>query len=186
MSQRCSLRNGQHLPPLSRYIIRANHLQFSISRNDTHGTGIHQKPDVFPPDEEVKQQRYHYLVPKVVMPKNVFLHFLHRARWNVWGEHKEDVWLKRLPKKLNESLRASTGGQTDPDLLFGWGVHIINGPNHAALWLLLAIGICITLVVSLIILGAAKTQEQAFGVGNYLLTIIVCIMAAAYFQLMDQ
>jgi predicted membrane channel-forming protein YqfA (hemolysin III family) len=120
------------------------------------------------------------------MPANVFLHYLHRARWNVWGEHSEDVWLKRLPKKLNESLTASTGGQTDPDLLFGWGVHIINGPNHAALGLLLAIGVSISLVVSLVIFGAAKTQEQAFGVGSYLLAIIACIMAAVYFKLTDQ
>jgi hypothetical protein len=65
------------------------------------------------------------------MPVNVFLHYLHRARWNVWGEHTEDIWLQRLPKKLNESVLAdvqqndATNQQdeqeatVDPNLAFG-------------------------------------------------------------------
>jgi hypothetical protein len=59
---------------------------------------------------------------------------------------------------------------------------IIDGPSHASLGFLLAIGVTITLIVSLVILGAAKTQEQAFGIGSYLLAILACIMAALYFR----
>jgi hypothetical protein len=132
------------------------------------------------------------------MPANVFLHYLHRARLNVWGEHTEDIWLRRLPKKLKESVRlemkrANSADQQDsqsaimdPDLVFGWGVHIIDGPNHAVLGILLAVGIAVAFVISGFIVGFAKTQEQGFGVGNFLLTIMASTMAAIYFQLQDQ
>ena len=119
------------------------------------------------------------------MPVNVFLHYLHRARWNVWGEHTEDIWLQRLPKKLNESMLAAAqqgaatnqpNALTDPDLAFGWGVHILDGPNHAVLGLLLCVGIAISF---------AKTQEQGFGIGSFILMIIASLMAAVYFKFQD-
>jgi hypothetical protein len=120
------------------------------------------------------------------MPAHVFLHFLHKARWSVWGEHREDIWLQRLPKKLNESILVATQGQSDPDLLFGWGVHIIDGANHSFLGLLLAVLILITFVVSVVVYGIAHTQEQAFGIGSYLIALVTCLMGAIYFKLTDQ
>lgn len=133
------------------------------------------------------------------MPANVFLHYLHRARWNIFGEHTEDTWLQRLPKKLNESILAKVrqddatnqqDGQEeaimDPNLAFGWGVHVLDGPNHAVLGLLLAIGVVIAFIVSGIVVGFAKTQEQGFGVGSFLLAILASVMTAVYFQLQDQ
>lgn len=132
------------------------------------------------------------------MPANVFLHYLHRARWNIWGEHTETTWLQRLPKKLNQSLLAEAlqdnqGNQQsqgdasmDSDLAFGWGVHILDGPNHAALGVLLGVGVAIAFIVSGMVMGFAKTQEQGFGIGNFLLTILASGMVAVYFQLQDQ
>jgi hypothetical protein len=122
------------------------------------------------------------------MPVNVFLHYLYRARWKIWGDHAEDTWLKRLPKKLNESVLAELGqdATTDPNLAFGWGVHILEGPNHGVLGLLLVIGVVLAFTISGLVVGLAETQEQGFGVGNFLLTILACIMAALYFQLQEQ
>jgi hypothetical protein len=129
------------------------------------------------------------------MPANVFLHYLHCARWAIWGEHTETTWLNRLPKKLNTSLLMETlqsgqqnqGDETmDQDLAFGWGIHIIDGPNHGALGLVLAVGVAITFVVSGMVVGFAKTQEQGFGVGNFLLAILASAMVAVYFQLQDR
>lgn len=129
------------------------------------------------------------------MPVNIFLHYLHRARWNIWDEHTEDTWLKRLPKKLNEKIlaewrqgdaTAQRDDEVDPNLAFGWGVHILDGPNHAVLGILLAIGVTVAFVVSGMVVGFAKTQEQGFAVGSFLLAILASTMVAVYFQLQDQ
>ena len=172
-------------------------MQFSVSRHNKYGAGIHKRPDEFPPQKELDSNRYHYLRPKIRMPVNVFLHYLHRARWNIWGEHTEDIWLQRLPKKLSESVLFMRSDSEisqpdehealmDPNLAFGWGVHILDGPNHAVLGLLLAIGVAVAFVVSGTLVGFTKTQEQGFGVGSFLLTVLTSIMAAVYFQLQDQ
>ncbi|KAL1801088.1 hypothetical protein ACET3X_001430 [Alternaria dauci] len=167
-----------------------NFVMFSVSQRNQYGAGIHKKPDEFPPQEELDQKRYHYLCPQIRMPVNVFLHYLHRARWNIWGEHMENTWLQRLPKKLDRSLLAEAqlakvNAPANEDLAFGWGVHIIEGPNHAVLGLLLAIGVAIAFLVSGLLVGFAKTQEQGFGVGNFLLAILASTMTAVYFQLQD-
>ncbi|KAF2011334.1 hypothetical protein BU24DRAFT_354887 [Aaosphaeria arxii CBS 175.79] len=173
-------------------------VMFSVSRDTQYGAGIHKKPDEFPPQQELDKKRYDYLCPITRMPANVFLHYLHRARWNVWGEHTQNTWLRRLPKKLNESVLAEVSqdlatnqqnGQEatmDSDLSFGWGIHILDGPNHAVLGFLLAIGVAVAFVVSGMVVGLAKTQEQGFGVGSFLLAIFVCVTAALYHKLQDQ
>ncbi|RYO66448.1 hypothetical protein AA0116_g2074 [Alternaria tenuissima] len=167
-----------------------NFVMFSVSQRNQYGAGIHKKPDEFPPQEELDEKRYHYLCPRIRMPVNVFLHYLHRARWNIWGEHMESIWLQRLPKKLDRNLiaeaqQAKGNAPANEDLAFGWGVHIIEGPNHAVLGLLLAIGVAVAFIVSGMIVGFAKTQEQGFGVGNFLLAILASTMTAVYFQLQD-
>jgi hypothetical protein len=62
----------------------------------------------------------------------------------------------------------------------------LDGPNHAVLGLFLAFGLMITFVISCLIVGIAKTQEQAFGVGQYFVAIVVALMSAMYFKLQDQ
>ncbi|KAH7335627.1 heterokaryon incompatibility protein-domain-containing protein [Pyrenochaeta sp. MPI-SDFR-AT-0127] len=71
-------------------------VMFSVSRRTKYGTGIHKKPNEFPPQKELDKNRYHYLCPKIRMPVNVFLHYLHRARWNIWGGHsglQSGIWV---------------------------------------------------------------------------------------------
>ena len=124
------------------------------------------------------------------MPVNVFLHYLHQARSGSEDDHPYDTWLKRLPKKLNESLLLASQKQTEgvdhPDLVFGWGVHIIEGPSHFVLSMLLAGGVTVAFMVSGLVMGLARTQEQGFGVGSFFLAIVASIMAAIYFKLMDK
>ncbi|KAJ8116403.1 hypothetical protein OPT61_g2161 [Boeremia exigua] len=165
-----------------------NFVMFYISRHNNYGAGIHKKPDEFPPQEELDTKRYHYHCPQIRMPANVFLHYLHRARWNIWGEHSESTWPRRLPEKLDRSLvidalqqsyPSSSIQPVDPDLAFGWGIHIIDGPNQAVLGLLLAVGVAVLFVVSGMVVGFAKIQEQGFGVGSFLLAIVASTMAAA-------
>jgi hypothetical protein len=166
--------------------------QFSVSQAYYDLAGIHGKPSEYPPQEEVDNENYHYRCPKILMPANLFLHFLRHPRRDSRDGHLGDTWLQRLPKKLNDSIleevqRSTRGrGAEEDDLVFGWGVHILEGPNHAGLSLVLAFGIAVTFLVSCLIVGLAQTQEQGFGVGQFLLAIVACGMAAVYFALQDR
>ena len=165
--------------------------QFHVTRQQSYGAGIHEKPDVFPPHTELDERRYHYECPKLLMPVNVFMHFLSLANSRNGEKHCGDTWLRRLPKKLNESMLAS--GQrhfmsdnadsyfADPDLAFGWGVNILDGPNHTMLALLMCIGVMVSFVISGLVVGLAKTQEQGFGIGSFVLSIVVSEMTVICF-----
>ena len=126
------------------------------------------------------------------MPSNVFLHYLSCAQRKAWlgdlpGAHAESFFLQRLPKKVHHSIfdellthGTSSGSR---EIVFGWGVHILEGPNHAMLSLVLGIGVSFSFIVSLMVLSIAGTQEQGFGIGQFLLSIMACVMGALYFKL---
>jgi hypothetical protein len=151
-----------------------------------------------PPIAEVNAERYHYhecplkVLPPI--PSNVFLHYLSCARRKSWlsevpGAHDESYFLERLPKKVHYSIfdDLTTWGisSASNSIAFGWGIHIIEGPDHATLSLALGIGVMLSFVVSLLVLGVAGTQEQGFGVGQYLLAVVACVMGALYFKLQE-
>jgi hypothetical protein len=50
------------------------------------------------PVEELDKKQFHFLCPKVRMPINGSLRYLHRARWNIGGGHTEHTWFQRLPE----------------------------------------------------------------------------------------
>ena len=153
-----------------------------------YGTGIQkQLGENIPELKEIGHSRYHYEGPN--MPAHLFLHYLHRAKRSAY-HHNDVTWLQSgLPKKLDGSLITAAQMVLNPPnskLKFGWGVHIIEGPNHAVLSVMLAGGIAMPLMVSSLVVGVARTEEQGFGVGSYLLAIVSCIMVAIYFRLQDR
>lgn len=151
-----------------------------------------------PPIAEVIAERYHYhecpLENLPPIPSNVFLHYLSCARKKSWlgevpGAHDETYFLDRLPKKVHYSIfdGLATRGTSSASnsIAFGWGVHILEGPNHATLSLALGIGVMLSFVISLVVLGIAETQEQGFGIGQYLLALVTCVMGTLYFKLQE-
>jgi len=72
------------------------------------------------------------------------------------------------------------------DIVFGWGVHILEGPNHANLSLMLALGITVASLVSCLVVKVAETSEQGFGIGQFLIAVVGCSTTALYFALEDQ
>lgn len=46
-------------------------------------------------------------------------------------------------------------------------------------------GVVISFMVSCMIVGIAKTQEQGFGVGSYLLAIFIGVIPALYFTITE-
>jgi hypothetical protein len=136
----------------------------------------------------------------VTIPRKGWAWFRHFIRLSKMQDHvdwhQDDTWLGYLPKKLEISVLANPlpGSASNPHsnplvdrkLAFGWGIHILHGPNHTILWQLLLMGVAISFLVSCMIVGIAKTQEQGFGVGSYLLAIVIGGTPALYFTITDQ
>lgn len=133
------------------------------------------------------------------MPANLFLHFVRRPRGDSRGGHLGDTWLQRLPKKLNTSIldevQRSTRNRSataqlaqeneQDDIVFGSGVHVLEGLNHTALCIILTLSVAVAFLVSCLMVGLAKTEEQGFGVGQFLIAIMLGVMSAIYFALQD-
>ena len=155
--------------------------QFGLKRR--HQVGIYEKPEAIPPESEVKEGRYHYhecpLIVKPPMDHRTFLHYMTCHIQDESGASGEDTFLNRLPKKVGRSI-VSEGGSSD--LPFGWGVHIIEGPNKVVLSCIAFVGILLSFVISVTYAIIAKTQEQGFGIGQWFGAMLVAGLSALYFH----
>jgi hypothetical protein len=160
--------------------------QFSVQ--DRYRVGVYEKPLVIPPEDEVKAERYHYEeCPLIVQPPMDHRSFFHYMNKHKHGDltnsagmllHSDATFLNRLPKKVGASI---LGGQQS-SLQFGWGVHIIEGPNKVALsWTTFA-GLALSFAVSLLYCHFWHTQEQGFAIGQWMVAVLGAAMAALYFQ----
>ncbi|KAI1269239.1 hypothetical protein F5Y18DRAFT_179453 [Xylariaceae sp. FL1019] len=166
---------------LSGYQALTNDVQFGVFHRGA--VGVYAKPDAIPPPDEVNKKAYHYfecpLEPLPPMPANVFLHYMRCAKHENWSEkhpgaHQENIFLQRLPKKMGASIwqqptNSMTGSQT---ISYGWGVQIIEGPNKKIMSLLLILGTLFSFLVSVLFVVLAKSQEQGFGIGQWILAVL--------------
>lgn len=104
----------------------------------------------------------------------------HGATTNVFGMvvPQGSIFLERLPKKLNDSMCAAP---TSP-IQFGWGVHIIEGPNKTALSCATAVVIALSFVISVLYAVFAKSQESGFGIGQWLVAVGAAGTTALYYH----
>jgi len=114
------------------------------------------------------------------MPSHVFLHYMECAHRKLNNIHSASIFLNRLPKKIGSQVLPR-----DESEAFGWGVHIIEGPNKVTLCWALVAGIVASFVVSVLYAVIAKTQEQGFGIGQWFMAVVTAVMAALYFQWME-
>ncbi|MCJ1403746.1 hypothetical protein MMC11_006969 [Xylographa trunciseda] len=147
-------------------------VQFSLE--ERHRVGIMLQPMAVPPKHEVDNRDYDYtpcpLGALPPIPDNVFMHHLIDP-----GPHRRPLWLKRIPKKLNHSLLTSSD-----ELVIGWGLHIIEGPNWVAVWIA---GFCIIfLSCALSLLWAIFRSDVSggFGMGAWLVSLSTLGMMAFF------
>jgi hypothetical protein len=108
------------------------------------------------------------------MDHREFLHYY----YNHSRGHPESIYLERLPKKLGTPLNNSR--LQGP--VYGWGIHIIEGPNKILLtWCCVGI-LVISFVVSVVYAVVMKTQEQGFGIGQWMVAVLATTLTAFYFQ----
>jgi hypothetical protein len=159
--------------------------QFSVQ--ERYRVGIYGQPLVIPPEDEVKAERYHYEeCPLKVQPPMDYRTFLHYMNTHKHGNPANSagislhtsIFLRRLPKKTGTSILA---GQ-QPALQFGWGVHIIEGPNKVALSWITFLSLALSFVFSALYSHFWHTQEQGFGIGQWMVAVLSAAIAALYFQ----
>ncbi|MCJ1380772.1 hypothetical protein MMC17_003881 [Xylographa soralifera] len=157
--------------------VKVDWVQFSLE--ERHRVGIMLHPMAVPPKREVDNHNYDYtpcpLKPLPPIPNNVFMHHL-----NDPGPHRRPTWLHRLPKKMNHSLLNSS-----EELVTGWGLHIIEGPNWVAIW---TAAFCVTFVsgvVSTLWSVLRNDVSGGFGIGSWLVSASTLGMMA-YFSKWSQ
>lgn len=128
-----------------------------------------------PPQKEVQEKRYEYVCPfPPPMDPREFLHYFYvRA-----DSHPHSIYLERLPKKLEPSMYHLQS----QELVFGWGLHIIEGPNKAALSWACFVILLLSFIVSVIYAIVMKTQEQGFGIGQWMVAVLCTALTALYYQ----
>lgn len=139
--------------------------------------------DPLPSEDEIAAKRYEYnLKPPVPPPMDsrTFLHYFYGH--NAYAHSMDAKYVDRLPKKLGDSLTRTLGVD---DLLEGWGIHIIEGPNKVA--------ICWALMVVLVAsLGASigydlitRSGDSGFAIGQWMVAALTVALSALYFSLED-
>ncbi|MCJ1359520.1 MAG: hypothetical protein MMC33_009522 [Icmadophila ericetorum] len=105
---------------------------------------------------------------------NRILHWLDQ-RCNVLapGAAYKDLWLKRLQKKLNDSIT-----NCNEDLPEAWGIHIIDGADKVAmLWTVICVlAVCLAPVAAYVVL--TKDIQGASGTGGLIVAVLTILWMA--------
>jgi len=159
-------------------------LKFSVE--DGHRVGIFQKPEAIPSQEDVKKNKYVYkkcpLENPPPMDYRTFFHYMRKHETPGHAKiHCRARWLPRLPKKVGQRFLHDQSEEP----LFGWGVHIIEGPDKKAIAWATCLILLVSFLISLLYAHFAKTQEQGFGIGAFLVAVLGVAATAVYVHSME-
>ena len=147
-------------------------------------TDIYQPLGAIPPCEEVREQRYHYsecpLQALPPMPRQTFYQYFHRHEPDCAS--RSTLFCDRLPKKLGASITTATGLD---NLVFGCGMHIIEGPNKPVLASSVAIILGVSFVVSVLYDVYTGNKDSGFAIGQWIVAVLSALLAAVYFHLQE-
>jgi len=133
----------------------------------------------------VKQKKYEYekcpLDDLPPMDHRTFLHYMNEHDGNGAQNHSDAQWLPRLPKKMGPSILLGRPSE----IPFGWGVHIIEGPNKQVMALATCLGLLVVFLLSLMYAVVAKTEEQGFGIGAFFVAELTVGITAMYYHAME-
>ena len=154
----------------------------------TQYVSIHEHPNAMPGTYEVSNELYHYhecpLEPPPSMPAPTFYQYF-RGHMPISSQCalNSKVFCRRLPKKLGLSL---TSEGTPNQLIFGWGIHIIEGPNKVVLSLLAAAIFVASLVTSIVYDVVMHNSDSGFAIGQWMVAVLTTLLAATYFHFQEQ
>ncbi|KAH6638021.1 hypothetical protein C7974DRAFT_374626 [Boeremia exigua] len=139
--------------------------------------------DPLPSEDEIAAKRYEYNPQPPVPPpidSRTFLHYFYNH--SMHSHSTSAKYVNRLPKKLGDSLTRSLGVD---DLLEGWGIHIIEGPNKVAICWALMIVLIASLGVSVGYNLVTKSEDSGFAIGQWMVAALTVALSALYFSLED-
>lgn len=71
-------------------------------------------------------------------------------------------------------------------LEFGWGIHIIEGPNKPLLAALVAGILVLSFLTSVVYDVCTKNADSGFAIGQWMVGMLSAVLAAVYFHLQEQ
>ncbi|KAF2626859.1 hypothetical protein BU25DRAFT_73993 [Macroventuria anomochaeta] len=139
--------------------------------------------DPLPSEEIIASKQYEYnLQPPVPPPMDsrTFLHYFYKH--NAHSQSTSAKYVSRLPKKLGDSLTRSLGVD---ELLEGWGIHIIEGPNKVAICWALMVVLVASFGVSIGYDLITQSGDSGFAIGQWMVAALTVGLSALYFSLED-
>jgi hypothetical protein len=105
--------------------------------------------------------------------------FMHLLNCNNPGDvYRRKIWIHRIPKRLKQRL------VDVPDLLvFGWGIHIIEGPNKTAVFWITMSAVFASILASVLWTSLRHDIQGGMGLGSMIIALPPVIMAAFLFKL---
>jgi uncharacterized membrane protein len=71
------------------------------------------------------------------------------------------------------------------ELAFGWGVHIIEGPNKPVLAGLVAVILVVSFMVSVSYDLSTGNKDSGFAIGQWVVGVLSAILTAVYFHFQE-
>jgi hypothetical protein len=154
---------------------------------------LHQRPIIFgappipslPPPVEADEKRYHYsdyYAERLPMHRDIFCQYYRQRQECV---SRSTFFLNRLPKKLGTSMTVLS--QKNPrEFECGWGIHIIEGPNKAALATLASIFLILDIIFANSYNAYMGTSDPVLAHLLWIAVTLVVVLLAFHFHFEDQ
>jgi hypothetical protein len=130
------------------------------------------RSQVLPPDHEVLTERtYHYDPCSPTADFVCYIPNLHEIFEP--GRHLGlGFWQNRTPKKLHSRIDFVGGGRP----VIGWGLHVVEGPNWAAFFVVSQLLLLATLGLAVLYAALARDVSAGFGMASYVMTAWTAVL----------
>jgi hypothetical protein len=139
--------------------------------------GILQKPLALPPKSEVDAKKWIYdpcpLEGDPPIAEDLFLHYLQCSE-----QSNALFWMLRFPRKLDTSLLTIPGASTT----FGWGIHIDEGPDFAAVAKVNFVVLLLSGVAAGLWALFKHDFQGAFGFACWIIAVLNSLLMAYMFK----
>lgn len=109
------------------------------------------------------------------MPPEIFIHYLEHGEGDLSPIRND--WLPRLPKRLEKRV-------VDGDVAgFGWGIHVIEGPNREVIFWIAMFTIAASVLTSCLWSAVRRDVQGGAGLGALIVALPPAILSAFLFRL---